>query len=216
MEQKGAENLQKWQARKLLDLHSQYQECLKDIGLGHKEAELVTKEESKAEQPKIVKEKSQKTTKKPDAKEKATVCKKPAIQEKTIKLTGCGKPPVISQIYKKKVSPFKRKKVKKKVTSAIIVPKVLSESDESENEVPHVTVNISQKSTNSSSATSIEGSKKDQCEPTTATQDVKNNDSTEQTRNVSNLTVLDMKESRKHHARADSVSGKIVLTSYSQ
>lgn len=39
-EQESEKKLKEWQARKLLELHNQYQQSLKDIGLGHKEAEV--------------------------------------------------------------------------------------------------------------------------------------------------------------------------------
>lgn len=40
-ERENEKKLKDWQARKLLELHNQYQESLKNIGLGHKEAEII-------------------------------------------------------------------------------------------------------------------------------------------------------------------------------
>lgn len=44
VEKEGASKLQQWQTRKLLQLQEQYDECLKDIGLGHLQAEQENEE----------------------------------------------------------------------------------------------------------------------------------------------------------------------------
>lgn len=217
VEQKGADNLQKWQARKLLDLHDQYQECLKDIGLGHREAELIANQENNSgsyvvPQARIAKDKMQKTTKKSDLKKNEVISKRPSvIQGKTVKVTENVRSGMVSQIYRKKSSPFKRKKIKKKVTPVKPNGKILSESDDSENDAARITVNISQESTKSSSTTSTESSKNGPL-PTAASEVVGDNGPlVEQLQSVHRSTVINVSESERDYPKADSVLGKIII-----
>lgn len=48
-EKKSEHKLKEWQARKLLELHNQYQENLRDIGLGHRQADEIRSAEEQME-----------------------------------------------------------------------------------------------------------------------------------------------------------------------
>lgn len=141
IDQKGAENLQKWQARKLLDLHNQYQECLKGIGLGHKDAQVVNHEEnnieSQVEKNEVVQEKKQKSTKKSRVNHTESKLKTSVLSHKTkaSKDIGIVRPGLISKPNKIKVSPFKCKKNKKKLATITTTVDNLQESDDSEDKI---------------------------------------------------------------------------------
>lgn len=216
VEQKGADNLQKWQARKLLDLHNQYQDCLKDIGLAHREAELITNEESilrpsVEQETKKAKEKPrQKTTKTSDTKKGEINPKRQSsiYKEKPVKAIENVKSGMTSKICKKKSSPFKRKKIRKKVITNITANDVLSESEDSENDVPYITVNDSQESTKSNSTTNTANSKDDQYKlPATTSEEYCS--LPEIPRSANRSTVINIKESKINHGKADSALGKV-------
>lgn len=142
IEKEGEEKLKEWQARKLLELQNQYQECLKDIGLGHKQAELMESEEKdeadrRKTQDAAAKDRGRKAAQELqiERNEKNMKVATSTQRKKITRDVENTRSMMVSQLNKKS-SPFKKNmKKKKKVSANINISNVVSQSEESDVEV---------------------------------------------------------------------------------